>query len=81
MINALFGILLLSSDPVAAATAPAPEPATATAEAPKEERQICKREPISGSQYRTKRVCLTASQWKARARGEGIEDLSSVTTK
>lgn len=84
MITALFSIMLLA-DAHAAHTDAAPAAATApvsqAAEEPKAERQICKREPIPSSQYRTKRVCMTASQWKARARGEGIEDLSSVTTK
>lgn len=80
MIPALFTVMLLASDSAAATPAPA-APAAQTAEEPKQERQICKREPIPSSQYRTKRVCMTASQWKARARGEGIEDLSSVTTR
>jgi hypothetical protein len=82
MIPALISVMLLASDPAAATAAPAaPAAPTQTAEEPKAERQICKREPIPSSQYRTKRVCMTAAQWKARARGEGIEDLSSVTTR
>lgn len=86
MITALFSIMLLADahaahTDAAPAAATAPAPASQAAEEPKAERQICKREPIPSSQYRTKRVCMTASQWKARARGEGIEDLSSVTTK
>jgi hypothetical protein len=80
MIPALFSVMLLVTDAAAATPAPA-APATKAAEAPKAERQICKREPIAQSQYRTKRVCMTAAQWKARARGEGIEDLSDVSTK
>jgi len=82
MLPALFSVMLLVSGADAAAAMTAPTAQTAeTAEAPKTERQICKREPIPSSQYRTKRVCMTASQWKARARGEGIEDMSSVTTR
>ena len=82
MIPLLFSVMLLVSGADAAAAMTAPTAQTAeTAEAPKTERQICKREPIPSSQYRTKRVCMTASQWKARARGEGIEDMSSVTTR
>lgn len=83
MITALFSVMLIA-DAHAAHAAPAPAAPEASApatEAPKAERQICKREPIPQSQYRTRRVCMTASQWKARARGEGIEDLGSVTTK
>ena len=79
MIPVLFSVMLLASDP--ASSSAQAEPNAPAAEAPKEERQICKREPIAQSQYRTKRVCMTAAQWKARARGEGIEDLGSVTTK
>ena len=80
MIPALFSVMLLVTDAAAATPAPA-VPTTEAAEESKAERQICKREPIASSQYRTKRVCLTSAQWKARARGEGIEDLGSVTTK
>lgn len=80
MITALFSIMLLASDTPAATTEATPAPAP-TAEAPKKERQICKRQPISGSQYRTTRVCKTAAEWRAYARGEGVEDLGSVTTK
>jgi hypothetical protein len=83
MITALFSVMLLADAHSAhsgSAQATAEAPAQAV-EASKEERQICKREPIPSSQYRTKRVCLTAAQWKARARGEGVEDMSSVSTK
>jgi len=80
MITALFSVLLLASDTPPAATEASPAPA-ATAEAPKEERKVCKRIPIVNSQYGSKRVCMTAAEWKARARGTGVEDLSSVTTK
>lgn len=78
MLSAMFSVLLLASDPAAGTTTP---PAPAAAEETKKERQICKREPVSGSQYRTKRVCMTAAEWKARARGQGIDDLSDVSTK
>ena len=82
MITALFSVMLLADANAAQGTAAdAAAPAPQAVEAPKEERQVCKREPIPSSQYRTKRVCLTAAQWKARARGEGVEDMSSVSTK
>jgi hypothetical protein len=80
MITALFSVLFLATDTPPAAVDVTSAP-TATAEAPKAERTICKREPIPSSQYRTKRVCKTAAEWKAHARGQGIEDLSDVTTK
>jgi hypothetical protein len=82
MLPLLFSVMLLASD--AAATAPATEvaaePATQPAEAPKAERKICKSEQVSGS-IRAKRVCLTASQWRARAGRDGSEDLYGVSTK
>ena len=79
LINAL---LLVAAEPAAAAattttTATAAAPA---AEAPKKEREICKREPVSGSLHGSKRVCMTARQWRARNDG-GFEDLSGVSTK
>jgi len=80
MIPVLFSVMLLASDAAAASPASA-VPAAETATEQKAERQICKREPIASSQYRTKRVCLTSEQWKARARGDGVEDLGSVSTK
>ena len=80
LLNAL---LLVAIDPAAAATVSGTATATApapTAEAPKKEREICKREPTSGSLHGSKRVCMTAKQWRARANG-GFEDLSGVSTK
>lgn len=79
MIIALHAALALAveSQPAQAASVPASAAQTET----KAERKICKREPIANSQYRTRQVCLTAAQWKAKSRGESIEDLSSVTTK
>ncbi len=62
MIAVLFSVLLLASD-TAAASEPAPTPATAEAEAPKQEK-ICKRQPVTGQLQGTKRVCMTAEQWK-----------------
>lgn len=32
----------------------------------KEARLICKREGVSGSNLRTKKLCLTSEQWRAR---------------
>ncbi len=62
MIAALFSVLLLTSDSAAASATPqAPD---AAAEAPKQEK-ICKRQPVTGQLKGTKRVCMTAEQWKA----------------
>jgi predicted secreted protein len=47
---------------MAAATA---APATATEEAaPKTERMICKREPVTGSLARFRTICRTESKWR-----------------
>ena len=72
MITALFSVLLLASD--AAAAAPAP----ASTEAPKEEKKICKREMATESRMGSKRVCLTAAQWRERQNDE-IRGLGLVT--
>ena len=51
------------------------------AKAPKAERKICKRETISTSLHGSKRVCLTAVEWKARERNSSLEDMGGVTSK
>ena len=79
MITALFSVMLLASD-AAAEAAPAPAAPAATSaeatEAPKAERKICKSEQVSGS-MRAKRVCLTASQWRARTGRDDGEEISN----
>ena len=71
----LLSVLLLASE-TPAAVAP-PTDATA-AEAPKEEKKICKREGSTESRLGSKKVCLTAAQWRARDTGEmrGLGDVS-----
>ena len=68
MTTALLSVLLLASE--AAAVASTATPATAEAvktdEAVKAERKICKRESTTESRMGSKRLCLTASEWKAR---------------
>jgi hypothetical protein len=62
MIAALFSVLLIASDGAAATAATPPAPvATEAAEADK---KICKRQPVTGQIQGTKRVCMTADQWK-----------------
>ena len=78
MISLLLTALLVTGDTAAATT----QPTTAVVEAPKEERKICKREQVSTSLHGSKRVCLTARQWKARDTGMSAEDnAASVSTK
>ena len=77
MISLMIGTLLL-------ATAPAPTEAVATppsAVAPKEERKICKRETVSTSLHGSKRVCLTATEWRKREQRATDEDMGAVSTK
>lgn len=69
MITALFSVMLLTADTTETATAAAPE-APAAVEASKEEKKICKREMASESRLGSKRICLTAAEWKARSNGE-----------
>ena len=77
MISLLLTALLVTGDNAAAA-----QPTAAVVDAPKEERKICKREQVSTSLHGSKRVCLTARQWKARDTGMSAEDnAASVSTK
>jgi hypothetical protein len=62
MFVALFSVMLVASEGAAATEVTPPVPiATEAAEA---ERKICKRERVTGQIQGTKRVCMTAEQWK-----------------
>jgi hypothetical protein len=70
---ALFSVLLFASDTAATTVQPEPTaPAAAEGTRPiaKEERKICKREANTGSNMPSKRVCLTAKQWREREQQE-----------
>jgi predicted secreted protein len=54
------------------ATATAVPVTTATDTAPKPEPMICKREPVTGSLARFRKVCRTESKW--RSVGEQAQD-------
>jgi len=77
----LSAMLLVVVDPPVAATAATPLTNAAMAESPKKERQVCKREPISGSLHGSKRVCMTAREWREGKSSATYEDLGSVSTK
>jgi hypothetical protein len=64
---ALLSVLLLASETPAAI---APSTDATAAEAPKEEKKICRREAATESRLGSKKICLTAAQWKARDSGE-----------
>ena len=63
MLSVLFSVLLVASDSASAEVPAAPPTPVAneTAEAPK---KICKRQQVTGQLQGTKRVCMTAEQWK-----------------
>jgi hypothetical protein len=62
MFAALFSVLLLTSENSAAAAAVPQEPVASEAVDPN--KKICKRQPVTGQLQGTKRVCMTAEQWK-----------------
>ena len=65
MITIALSMLLLASDTTAAAPTQSVE-ASQAAEAPKIEKKICKREQATESRMGSKRICLTAAEWKER---------------
>ena len=62
MIVALLSVMLITSEG-ASGTAVTP-PAPVANEAAEVEKKICKRQPVTGQIQGTKRVCMTADQWK-----------------
>ena len=62
MFAALFSVLLITSEGAAATTVTPPAPIANEAAEP--EKKICKRQPVTGQIQGTKRVCMTADQWK-----------------
>lgn len=63
MFVALFSVLLVASE-TAATTAATPQ-APVTNEAAEPPKKVCKRQPVTGQLQGTKRICMTAEQWKA----------------
>jgi hypothetical protein len=62
MIAALFSVLLIASEGTAATAVTPPAPVANEAGDP--DKKICKRQPVTGQLQGTKRVCMTADQWK-----------------
>lgn len=62
MIAALFSVLLIASEGTTG-TAVTP-PAPVANEVTDADKKICKRQPVTGQLQGTKRVCMTAEQWK-----------------
>lgn len=63
MFVALFSVMLIASENVAT-TPPGAPAANEAAEAPEANKKICKRQPVTGQLQGTKRICMTAEQWK-----------------
>jgi hypothetical protein len=63
MLSVLFGVLLIASESTATNTTTLQAQA-ATDAAAEPEKKICKRQPVTGQLQGTKRVCMTAEQWK-----------------
>lgn len=62
MFVALFSVMLITSETAAATEGTPPVPVSN--EAAEVEKKICKRQPVTGQIQGTKRVCMTAQQWK-----------------
>jgi len=66
MLTVALSVLLLATEtPAASPQQPAAENSQ-PAQPPKAEKKICKREQSTGSRTDSKRICLTAAQWKER---------------
>lgn len=65
MFTVALSLLLLATETAAATTAQPTDVQQAT-EAPKVEKKICKREQSTESRLGSKRICLTAAEWKER---------------
>ena len=63
MFVALLSVMLIASENVATSQPSAPA-SNEAAEAPDPNKKICKRQPVTGQLQGTKRVCMTAEQWK-----------------
>jgi hypothetical protein len=64
MFVALLSGMLLASETVANTAAPPAPVANEAAEAADPNKKICKRQLVTGQLQGTKRVCMTAEQWK-----------------
>jgi hypothetical protein len=74
-------VMTMAIPAIAADSKPADSQAQAGAEAPKKERQICKREATSTGLHSTRKVCMTAAEWRARNRNSEDGDMGAVTAR
>ena len=65
MFALMFSVLLVASETSsAAAAAPQAPTINGATETPDPQKKICKRQQVTGQLQGTKRVCMTAEQWK-----------------
>jgi hypothetical protein len=74
----LFFALLMAGDVASSSTATTANPAPVASEEPKEEKKICKRQADTTSRMGSKRICLTAAEWKER-QYQTVDGLGFVT--
>lgn len=68
-------VMSMAAPAVPADSKPSDSQAQADTDTPKKERQICKRELTGTGLHSSRRVCLTAAQWKERSRNiEAMDD-------
>ena len=63
MLASLLSVLLIASE-TTATNAATPQAPGATEAAAEPDKKICKRQPVTGQIQGTKRICMTAEQWK-----------------
>ena len=66
MFTVALSVLLLATETTAATPQTPAAAVPQSSEATKAEKKICKREQSTESRMRSKRICLTAAQWKER---------------
>ena len=64
MLVALLSVMLIASDTTPTTTVPAAPVTNESAGAEDPGKKICKRQQVTGQLQGTKRVCMTAEQWK-----------------
>ncbi|HET9397373.1 MAG TPA: hypothetical protein VFO45_00990 [Sphingomicrobium sp.] len=66
MLVALLSVMLFASQTTATtpSSAPSTNETSGAAETSDPDKKICKRQPVTGQLQGTKRVCMTAEQWK-----------------
>jgi hypothetical protein len=64
MFVALLSVMLVASETASTNAVPPAPVSNEAAETQDPNKKICKRQPVTGQLQGTKRVCMTAEQWK-----------------